>query len=58
MKYGLRGVKPLSKLFDSQGRKCFAIDIHSKDVFLPNLDTIELSISKYRQEVETEQNII
>ncbi|XP_077976699.1 rab3 GTPase-activating protein non-catalytic subunit-like isoform X2 [Styela clava] len=49
MQFQLRGVKPLSGLFDRRGKSCFGLDLTTQDPSLPNPDTMEMPINKARQ---------
>ena len=53
MEFGLRGVKPLSALFDSMGRKAFEYELTAASVHLPNPESIRSEVTGSRKAVST-----
>uniref|UniRef100_H2YCR1 Rab3GAP regulatory subunit C-terminal domain-containing protein n=1 Tax=Ciona savignyi TaxID=51511 RepID=H2YCR1_CIOSA len=53
MEFNLRGVKPLSRLFDTTGINCFMDELTSQKSKLPNRDHIDLAVSSERKQFLT-----
>ncbi|XP_078488494.1 rab3 GTPase-activating protein non-catalytic subunit [Ciona intestinalis] len=53
MEFNLRGVKPLTRLFDTTGLKCFTDELTSTKCKLPDRDHIDLAVSSERKQFLT-----